>query len=207
MGAAHRDGAGDDGPEEVTARRAAIGLVAACLACGPVAPIEPPPAPIAAPTEPPPEPQPAPPVRSTSPTAETFAPRAPPVASDVIVVVPVAPPAPTEAVVVAGPPPTDAIIEVACPGAGAAVVSSVDRFAGQLRTCYLDRAKVRPDLRGDVSISFVLGDGRANDVQITDNTTGDAGLAACVGDRVPRWGMPPAAAGATTCVLTFSPKP
>lgn len=85
-----------------------------------------------------------------------------------------------------------------------AVRSGVKRQSGQVAYCYESRLKERPQLAGDMVITFVVSAGRVTESRVTLNTTGDEALAACVASRVSDWRFGERVSGELTYPFTLS---
>jgi TonB family protein len=80
----------------------------------------------------------------------------------------------------------------------------VMQHRGRMRHCYETRLRANPELRGRVTIKFVIApQGTVPSVQVAGNTTGDDGLAACAQDVVRRMSFPQAD-GVTAVTYPFT---
>jgi TonB family protein len=87
---------------------------------------------------------------------------------------------------------------------GAAVTSVFSRRKGAIKSCYESALKVNASLKGKVTIRFTIGPaGRITDISVADNSTGDAGIGACIVDKVRGWKFDPPTGGSVTFSYPF----
>ncbi len=67
------------------------------------------------------------------------------------------------------------------------VTAVIQAHAGELKYCYEKRAKVRSDIGGRVEVTWEIHGGRAFQVSVDQNYTGDDELASCVASQIGRW--------------------
>ncbi|MBX7082841.1 MAG: TonB family protein [Nannocystaceae bacterium] len=80
----------------------------------------------------------------------------------------------------------------------------VRKHIGEIRECYNEGLLRKPELRGRVSVSFVIdGRGDASDATLVDSTLGDATVEACIVRAVDRWKFPAPPPGAGTVKITY----
>ncbi|MBN2494765.1 MAG: AgmX/PglI C-terminal domain-containing protein [Deltaproteobacteria bacterium] len=80
----------------------------------------------------------------------------------------------------------------------------IRRRLGGIKHCYEKRLKRNPELQGKVVIRFVVHPGgKIIEVEVLENTTGDAELAACIRSCVKAIRFPPAEGGETAVVYPF----
>jgi len=73
-----------------------------------------------------------------------------------------------------------------------------------IRICYERSLKVNPDVQGKVTIRFTIGRaGTITDIQITENTTGDAAIGTCIAQKVRAWRFSPPDEGEVTFSYPF----
>ncbi|MEL6342122.1 MAG: AgmX/PglI C-terminal domain-containing protein [Myxococcota bacterium] len=58
---------------------------------------------------------------------------------------------------------------------------------GDVKSCYEQRLKVKPDLSGHLWFDFSVEGGQVKDVSLTKNTTGDTALKSCVMQQIRSW--------------------
>lgn len=68
-----------------------------------------------------------------------------------------------------------------------AIRKVIKGHAGDLKFCYERSAKLRSDLAGRVEVSWEIRGGRAGDVTIDENYTGDDELGTCIANQLGRW--------------------
>ncbi len=84
------------------------------------------------------------------------------------------------------------------------VASVFSRRKGAIKACYESALKTNPNIKGKVSIKFVIGTaGRVTSVNVVENTTGDGSIGSCISGKVKSWKFPPASGGAVTFSHTF----
>jgi hypothetical protein len=67
---------------------------------------------------------------------------------------------------------------------------AISVYLSQVKACYEQRLKSTPELAGQVTLHMYIDGGRAANVEIRHNTTGDDGLASCVAARARSWRFP-----------------
>ncbi|MGC6513799.1 MAG: AgmX/PglI C-terminal domain-containing protein [Myxococcota bacterium] len=72
-------------------------------------------------------------------------------------------------------------------GESSGVNKVVRRYRGQLKHCYDQALKAKPDLAGRVVIAWSIISEAAADVFIEQNTTGDEAMGRCMVNKVKRW--------------------
>jgi hypothetical protein len=78
------------------------------------------------------------------------------------------------------------------------------RRLGGIKRCYEARLKRNPELAGKVVVRFVIHPGgKVLEAEVTENTTGDAELAACIASKVKAIRFPAAEGGETSVVYPF----
>ncbi len=86
----------------------------------------------------------------------------------------------------------------------AAVESVFRRRMSAIRVCYERSLKVNPDVQGKVTIRFTIGRaGTITDIQVTENTTGDAAIGTCIAQKVRAWRFSPPDEGEVTFSYPF----
>ncbi len=95
----------------------------------------------------------------------------------------------------------------------AEIVGSIDRdvirrvvraHIGEVRECYNEGLMRKPDLRGRISVSFVIDDrGRATEATVAESTLDDATVEACVVRAVGRWRFPAPPPGMGNVKVTY----
>ncbi len=86
----------------------------------------------------------------------------------------------------------------------AAVESVFRRRMSAIRVCYERSLKVNPDVEGKVTIRFTIGRaGTITDIQVTENTTGDASIGTCIAQKVRTWRFSPPDEGEVTFSYPF----
>lgn len=72
-------------------------------------------------------------------------------------------------------------------GDASGVLSIVRRYEGQLNYCYEKALRANPNLGGRVLVSWYVEGGRAVDVTIEDNGTGDKEFGSCIASKIRSW--------------------
>jgi outer membrane biosynthesis protein TonB len=72
----------------------------------------------------------------------------------------------------------------------AKVSAAVKGYYPRVKTCYERRLKIDPNLRGRLVIEWTVSAGKAIDIYVTQNSTGDAALEDCVTDSMRYWRFP-----------------
>ena len=85
-----------------------------------------------------------------------------------------------------------------------AVARVFSRRKGAIKYCYEKSLKVNPNLKGKVTIRFTIGSaGRITDIDVTENSTNDSGVAQCIVEKVRGWKFEPPAGGSVTFSYPF----
>lgn len=85
-----------------------------------------------------------------------------------------------------------------------AVESVFRRRMSAIRVCYERSLKVNPDVQGKVTIRFTIGRaGTITDIQVTENSTGDAAIGTCIAQKVRAWRFSPPDEGEVTFSYPF----
>ncbi len=89
----------------------------------------------------------------------------------------------------------------------AGVVKIVKQNSAAIQRCYEKALKTNPQLKGKVAVTWMINqDGRAEMVEITEDTMKDADVAACIKGVVSRWRFPkPESPASVTFPFVFSP--
>ncbi|MCA9538065.1 MAG: TonB family protein [Myxococcales bacterium] len=86
----------------------------------------------------------------------------------------------------------------------ATIESTIRRRQGALLSCYERQLKRNPKLSGKVEVQVtILESGRADDVRVLENATGDDEVAKCVLSKVARWRFPKPDGGSVTTSFSF----
>lgn len=72
-------------------------------------------------------------------------------------------------------------------GDASGVLAIVRRYEGQLGYCYEKALRANPNLGGRVLVSWYVEGGRAVDVTIEDNGTGDSEFGSCIAGKIRSW--------------------
>ncbi len=81
-------------------------------------------------------------------------------------------------------------MEVASGEAADKVRATINKYRAQIKYCYEQRLKERPDISGRIAVDVDVSAGRVTSVVVSDNTTGDSALESCVKSKIRRWRFP-----------------
>ena len=89
----------------------------------------------------------------------------------------------------------------------ASITKIVKQNSAAIQRCYEKALKTNPQLKGKIAVTWMINqDGRAEMVEITEDTMKDAGVAACIKGVVSRWRFQkPEAPASVTFPFVFSP--
>lgn len=78
------------------------------------------------------------------------------------------------------------------------------RRKSAIEGCYQIALKTNPSVAGKIVVTFTIGTaGTITNISVTENTTGDSSLAACIVGRIRGWAFPPAKGGEVTFRYPF----
>jgi len=86
----------------------------------------------------------------------------------------------------------------------ASVESVFRRRKGAIQSCYERALKVNSQVQGKVAIRFTIGPaGTVTEISVSENSTGDSQIGACITEKVRTWPFPPPDEGSVTFVYPF----
>lgn len=88
----------------------------------------------------------------------------------------------------------------------AAVQAVVRRYGGQIKYCYESQLKSNPSLAGEVKVGWFVEGGKASDVYIISNSTGDSKLGDCIVGKIKRWKFTGEDEGEASTRWVFAPQ-
>lgn len=88
----------------------------------------------------------------------------------------------------------------------ASVESTVKENIGMIQYCYEQALKGNNALAGRIEVAWTIANGQVTQVGLLSNTSGDAGLADCVLEKVKGWTFDPATNGDLTWPFVFQTK-
>lgn len=97
-------------------------------------------------------------------------------------------------------------IDTAMGECSSGITKTVSKHIAQIKACHSSALKANPTIAGRVVVDVEIVDGKVVMAKVSQNKTGDPGLASCIEKRIKKWKFPSDCSDLATFPFALSPK-